>query len=117
MKNLLNKLANLPWIKFIRRYWVLLAATALFLILALSNTLFSILGTFVYIPALTLAGMVSALFLRNVFNSKTTDDFSDRGLYDLEWEKLDGKTKVIISVVQIGFYFIGACIVASGLLK
>jgi len=103
-------LKTLLLFQFIARYWVLLVLLGLFLTLIFSNVLFKAVGAVFCFPVLALGAMAAALLLRNVFNGETSDDDADTGRFVQEWRALDPRTRVILSVVQILVYYLGACI-------
>lgn len=113
--NTINKLLKLPVISAIARYWVLFTVLALLAVLLITNVLFAVVGAMLWIPALVLGCMGSALLLRNVFNAETTDKDVDSGKFEAEWGSLDSKTRITLTVVQILVYFLGACIVAAAI--
>lgn len=108
---------NTAIVAFFLRYWWLLLLVVLASLLIFSDVLFKAVGMLVYLPVLVLGSMSVALLLRNVFNSETSDDDADTGRFTAEWKKLDPKTRVILTVVQILVYYTGACWIASALMK
>lgn len=115
MKTTVSKLAKLPVIAAIRRYWVLFTLLALCGGLLLSNLLWPVFGAFLWVPALSLGAVGTALLIRNVFNSKTSDLDADSGRFEREWHDLDSRTRVILTVVQLSVYILAAAIVAAAI--
>lgn len=100
---------------FIKRYYKLLAVAALFIVLSRFDAVFSLIGTFLYLPALVAAAAATGLLLRNLFNDKTSDAHVDSGEYVKVWNELEPKERFKYTYWQWITYFIGACIVAAAI--
>jgi hypothetical protein len=103
-------------LSYLSRYWELLLLLAVAAVAALSNTLFQILGTIVYVPVLVLAAAASALLVRHLVFRNTLDDFAHNYFIDT-WRPLDNKLKLIITLAVLSVIYLGACIIASGLIR
>lgn len=110
----MNKL-HIPVVSFFLRYWLIIALLAIFAGLIFSNALFSVVGMLLYLPALSLGSLATALLLRNVFNSETTDADADSGKFQQEWDQLDARTRVILTVAQILVYLLCVSMIAAAL--
>ena len=104
-----------PVVSFFLRYWLIIVLLVIFGGLVFSNALFSVVGMLLYLPALLLGSLSAALLMRNVFNSGTTDKDADEGRFNKEWDELDSRTRVILSVVQLAVYLLCASIIAAAL--
>lgn len=108
-------LRGLAVVSFFARYWIILLILGILAAVIITGVLWTVAGAMIWIPALTVGAMATALLLRNIFNRQTTDADADSGRYDEMWEGLDDKTKVLYTIVQLLGYFIGACIVAASM--
>jgi len=115
LRKILLAIKGLPVISFLWRYWLILALLAIFAGLIFSNSLFAVVGMFIYIPALSLGSLAFALLLRNVFNDDTTDADADSGRFRREWDELEPKTRVTLTVVQILVYLFCVSIITAAL--
>jgi hypothetical protein len=108
---------HLAVVSFLGRYWLLLLILAILAALLITNVLWTVTGAMLWVPALTFGAMATALLLRNIFNKSTSDEDADSGRFDQEWDKLDAKTRVVLTVIQILVYFLGAAIIAAAVAK
>jgi hypothetical protein len=104
-----------PIVSFFLRYWLIVSLLSAFIGLIASNALFSVVGMLIYLPALSLGALSTALLLRNIFNSKTTDQDADTGRFNKEWDELDGRTRVILTVIQILVYLLCVSMITAAL--
>ena len=111
----IKKLNATPVLGVFTRYWILFVVLAVLAALIVSNILFSVVGAMLWVPAGVLASMGSALLARNVFNSQTSDKDADTGRFEAEWNNLDLRTRVILTVAQLLVYFLGACIIFASI--
>ena len=102
---------------FIKRYWHLLILVGIGLFLITNNTLFQVLGTEVYIPAIASIKFVTALLFRNMFNRDTTDKYVKTKQFTQDfWSDLSPKERVILTHIQFWVYliFLGLVVLAVG---
>ena len=102
---------------FVARYRVLLVLFALAVALIFSNVLFDAIGAMIYLPALTIGASLSALLLRNVINRDTTDADADSGYTARAWKRLGYRDRALWAKIEILAYFLGACLIASALVR
>lgn len=100
----------------LRRLWPILLVLALALPIAMSETLFSIAGTLIYVPVLSIGAFLIAAFLRRFFNRTTTESDARDGTFDANWDALDPKTKCILHVVQFLVYFLVVGLIAAAVM-
>lgn len=110
-----TKLNSTPVVGVFTRYWILFLSLVILSALIISNILFSVVGAMLWVPAGVLASMASALLTRNIFNSQTSDRDADTGRFAGDWDLLDARTRVILTVGQILVYFLGSCIIFSSI--
>ncbi len=96
---------------------MLLVLFALAVALIFSNVLFDAIGAMIYLPALTIGAALSALLLRNVINRDTTDADADSGYTARRGGGLGIATARCGQKIEILAYFLGACLIASALVR
>ena len=108
---------NIPFISYIRRYWILLCSFAVLLSGALSESLFRVAGTLIYLPLLTVGAVLVALLIRHLFFAQTLDKDVHDSLFVESWKSLSTRDRIIFNLAAMGVLFLGTCWIAAGLVK
>lgn len=115
-QNKIMNLLKLPIISYIKRYWILLAATALLIWAYTSGTLALTMRGALLIPIFTLVAAASGLLLRNVFNRRTTDKYVENESWiTRDWADLTPFQRILLTKIEYAIYFLGGCVIAAGL--
>jgi hypothetical protein len=108
---------NIPILTYLTRYWLLLLATALAILLSLWEPGFQRVGALIYLPALTLGAAVASTLCTHLWFRESVDKETHDGTFLAEWRSLPAETRVGLTILlRVGF-FIGCCIVAAALAK
>ena len=108
--------SKLPIIGYIKRYWVLLAVITILIWAYTSGALALTMRGALLIPIFTLIAAASALLLRNVYNRRTTDRYSDDNDWiTRDWDSLTPFQRIVITKAEFLIYFFGGSIIAAGL--
>ena len=105
-----------PVIGYIKRYWILLLVIAVLIFAYTSGALALTMRGALLIPIFTLIAAASALLLRNVYNRRTTDRYSDDNEWiTKDWDSLTPFQRIAITKAEFLIYFFGGSIIAAGL--
>ncbi len=107
---------NIPFISYIRRYWILLIVFAVALVAAMSH-LFDIIGTLVYLPVLAVGAVLVSLLIRHLFFSQTLDADVHSGDFVKWWQTMEPCSRVVLNLAAMGILFLGVCYIAAALIK
>ena len=107
---------NIPFISYIRRYWIPLIVFVVVLRAAMSR-LFDIIGTLVYLPVLAVGAILVALLIRHLFFSQTLDADVHSGDFVKWWQDLEPRARVVLNLAAMAILFLGICHIAAGLIK
>lgn len=108
----MNKIIN-----FFKRYWPLILGLILSFAIFTNDVLFGFLGTVIYVPALAFLGILTAILLRNIFNSNTTDKYVDEKGYNKDFHDLPPREKVWLTTLQFWVYLIFAGMIIMAAVK
>lgn len=108
---------NIPFLSFLRRYWLIHLALVAAAFLALSEGGFLWLGAIAYLPVLVIGALDVALLGRHLFFRQTLDEDAASGWFVKEWHGLDPDLRIGWNLIVVCVLFIGACIVAAALAK
>ena len=105
-----------PVIGYIKRYWILLLVIAVLIFAYTSGALALTMRGALLIPIFTLIAAASALLLRNVYNRRTPDRYSDDNEWiTKDWDSLTPFQRIAITKAEFLIYFFGGSIIAAGL--
>jgi len=114
-----DKLLVLPFIAYIRRYWLLLLFFCVALILALNDSVFNTLGSLIYLPVLGTGTWLVVLLIRHLFFRNSLDAYVDNrvpgALFQDDFMSLDKKDRVLLTLATTVGMFIGLCLIAAQL--
>ena len=110
-------MTNIPILTYLQRYWFLLALAAGSVALTFSNTLFSRLGSLLYVPALVLVAVACNLLVTHLWFRETIDKETHDGTFLTEWRGLTAERRVTLTIAVRIAIFIGTCLIAAALSK
>ncbi len=104
---------NIPFITFLGRSWHLILLAIVSVLLTLNHRAFDLFGPLLFIFAVASLAAVLSRLIVHLHYRDTIDADSHSGLYDREWQALDARTRLILTVVTKGVIFLGICIIAA----
>lgn len=102
---------------FLKRYWLLIVGTVALATLALTESLFGVLGTLVYGPVLVFGAGLSVLAFIHVKFPNTLDADNHDGTFVAGWKSLTLKERVDRVLATSCALFLGACWIFAALVK
>ena len=108
---------NIPFLTYLLRYWLLLVALIAALLLSLNEAAFQHAGALVYLPVLALGAAVAATLVTHLWFRQTIDADTHDGTFLAQWQALDARTRVILTVAFRAAVFLGCCLIAAALAK
>lgn len=104
-------------IDFVRRFWIIIVLWVACCVAVNFNITFMMLGTALYAPYLFLSGGLSMLLFRNVYNTDTTDPYSDSGKLKEDFNGLSPLAKVLITKGEMLVYLCCATAIVVSLTR
>ncbi len=107
-----------PWplTPLFARYWPLIVIFVGSIFLALNDWMFKLLGQLIYLPLLAIGSALSALLIRNLIFSSTSEADVDSGWFTAEWKKLDPALRVTLTVAIVLTLFLGCAWIAAAMI-
>jgi len=98
------------------RYWPLLCIFTGSIFLAMNDWMFKLFGQLIYLPLLAIGSALSALLIRNLIFSSTSEADVDSGWFTAEWKKLDPALRVTLTVAIVLTLFLGCAWIAAAMI-
>ena len=112
-----RRLLALPVIAFVLNYWLLLLALYGASLLATYEPIFTKYGTLAFVPVFVIGAVVLSKLIGHLIFRETIDKDVCSGTFVSDWRSMPPERRATLAIyIMIGFY-IGACIVTSGLAK
>lgn len=108
---------NIPFLTYLQRYWLPLLATVAFVSLCLNDWAFQHFGALIYIPAVAMVSITTMLLIVHLLFRETIDKYIHAGDFVKEWQTIEPRLRVIITMSVLAVFFLGGCIVAAGVGK
>jgi hypothetical protein len=108
---------KIPFGQYFRRYWYIVLIACAIVYAYGQTALGTMLRGAIMVPMFAFIAVCTSLLARNFLNKSTTDPYVDnKEQLKIHFEGLTPYEKIKITKDEFGQYFIGACILGTGLL-
>lgn len=104
-------------LSFIIRYRWLIIAEIVSCLMTQSDTIFGVLGTIMYGPALFFGAVMSALLARHWFFRNTLDEDAHSRHFVTFWRCMNHRDRVLANLGVVSVFVLAAAIIFSALVK
>jgi hypothetical protein len=102
---------------FFKRYLFLHIALVIAIVAILTPWPFALFGTIIYLPALALSSICTALGIRHFFFRQTLDADAASGWFVQKWQELPDAQRIYANLAVVCAFFIGICIIAAAMIR